>query len=799
MKKSETIGKKILVTFIGANPARKTQYASFTETDENGVYRLKNDNQKVSLIEEYGYPFLAKITEEDFDEIIFIGTSGSKWEALQSYLHRKNEENKWPEQKEETVSDEQNNKEILEFLNNYASIIKKGNRKPITDQELGDIKSAIIKAATTDEEKKERQQTAAEKHNQFISSNMCNDDKKKTYEDDVAEQIYQFLQTKRASAGKPNVNVIIISEGRTETENKDNVNRIKSVISSKNISEITLDVTNGFRSHPMYVFSILNNISAICDSEIPIHIYYGMFDAKVEAKGEAEDCFVAASGYTGIAPMVNLQEITKLDGWTRAMNEFSSNGSVIQILGLLEGSKDKGVELYKKALETFSLAVNSNNLKMFEDAIQQIHELKKQNQEIKCFDSEYADKCLEMVVSKIWDKFNWGEYGEKTKYASYMFSLAEWYLEQNRLGDSVRTFQEAVITYVMEAYPKEIYRLLDKKMLNWKDMTADDEEESILNNRFSSAVRQVLRNAIFDDTQTILEEQQEEYQEWMAWLKEYNYMKEHIHNPQELLYVANNQSEEVDSKTAKIMILDFAEKMKSERDGNDKEKKQLYKRICYLLDINDYDVFISYRRSYHMDNGRELNDGVLLVTAIKDYLEKKGLKVFVDKERMKGKEGAFNQHLRNGLLNSKICLVILGKNAYSRPVYAEDTSGKKQRDVFYDEIITAVENQRKIAVLCMKDFYSETDTIIMGTEVENHTPLTDILTCDNWIKKRILSADYGAGVEQQAALMDVEKNRQRIGSTFTDRWEYENIVALRECVYDELCKMLKIEKGKDDE
>ena len=672
---------KVLVAFIGAEPARDTDYAAFVEKDNvQGVYQLKNGEKG---IERYGYPFLAKIKEEVFDEIIFIGTTGSKWEELQQHLYKKNNTN-------------------IEHNN-------------------------------------------SQDHQEWIKQNLNNEENIRKFEDDVARNICNIINGKGIK-----VKLLLITEGRTDNENRRNIEIIKNELYQMNISAITLDVTNGLRSHPMYVMSIINNISSIYDSPIPINIYYGMFCAKVETNNQGE--YVVAEGRDGVAPMVDLKEITQLNEWTYAVNEFTSNGSVIRIINLLDKIEEQYYKECSDALKAFSFAVNSNNLKILEDAIGKIRCI--QRKMVKKNKLDYADMCLKRVVSKIWEKFSWGEAGESLKYSSYMFSLAEWYFEQNRLGDSVRTFQEAVITYVMEAYPLQISALLDRRMFKWNT-------NNIINDfLFDAAVRKIIRDALFEDEQ-IIEGRENEYNSWKNWIEEYQYMKKYIHNPEELLYgAADIEKIGINVNKAKEIVEKFSAKMKIERipEESDAEvesvnPKFLPQRIEYLLAINYNDVFISYRRSYHSVDSKRLNDGVLLVTAISDYLESKGLRVFVDKNRLDGTEGEFTRHLHQNLINSKLCLVVLGKNAYSKD-YVDS-------DAYYKEIVMAVQNDMKIAVVCMNDFYLNGKTL------------------------------YGKDVESCNELMKVSEDFQRIGSQYSDTWSYENILSMRECIYSEIKKMIE--------
>jgi len=702
--------RKTLIVFIGAGGATETQYAPF-EAQTNGVgYVLKKKAQKEPILKQYNYPFLAKLTEEVFDQIVFIGTSGSKWGLLKNNILSLIDKDTISNQ---LVSKEDNEKFFIEYLNK---------------NEIDNFKN------------------------------------------ELSNYLYEYILKTNSIKCDIRVEIILIKEGRTEVENKENIKKIQDVLSKLNISEITLDVTNGLRSHPMYVLPIISNLAAIYNKNIPINIYYGMYDAKL--KETDNNSGIYEPDKNGIAPMVDLKEIQIMDKWTTAVKEFFSNGSVLQILELLEEKEIYFLEnadnkkynaLYIEAFNTFSFAVNSNNLDMFQDAITKIHQLvNKQNMLVGISDEMpiYVQNSLKQVVSYIKQQFDWKNGDETTKYSSYMFSLANWYLKQNRLGDSVRTFQEASITYVMEAYPNKIFDLLEKRIIKWQKEEEKTKEECVEDKLFDAHIRKVLREAIYED-KTIIEGKEEEWSEWKEWKKEYDYMRDYVHNPDALLYNGSSSEKEkmTDIKEAKDNIIKFAKKMEKERehiedkDLNDTIKHMLECRIDYLLAIKRYDVFISYRRSYHNDKRKKLNDGVLLATAIFDYLEKKGLNVFIDKIEMIGKEGKFAQHLHNSLINSKICLIILGKNAYNKDY--------NDKDQYYKEIITAVQKGIKIAVVCMKGFYLS----------------------DN-------SVAYGKDVEKQKELMTVVNECQKIGSEFSDVWEYDNIWLLRECIYKEIEKML---------
>lgn len=796
MTESENRGKKILVTMIGANNAIDTEYAFFesliNNDNEESVYQKIDDGADGSKREKYGYPFFARIkaitNEKRFDQIVFIGTQASKWESLLANAERlasNTQGDKADNKKNPTEAGEKSyNAEVLEQMNQYVSHFIGNGYNPVTVKELAKIEgyiSDLLTPETIKQEKKEKKENEEQKKHTIYMQEHLSAEHLHDYEIQLGRSITLAVKKTDDSEVSPiEVKVILIKEGRTESENRENVIKIQQELASIPISEITLDVTNGLRSHPMYVLAVINNISAIENKGIPVNIYYGMFDAKLKAQAgsKGNNYIVPINPRDGeVAPMVDLKEIQTMNKWTRAISEFFSNGSVLQIIELLdairkedEKTRHEKIDNYIQAFENFSLAVNSNNLLIFEKAMKKIDLMKKNIRSAKNGEKDeipkYIQICLDQIILHIWNQFKIEDAEEQTKYSYYMFALADWYLQQNRLGDSVRTFQEAVITYVMEKYPKKISKLLEKRMIQWPF-----KNKHLSDVMFDAKVRKVVRDAIFEDDFKI-KGREEEYQDWAEWVQEYHYMKEHIHNPDALLYNFDQKVEDTtkegiatsanDIKYVKKNIENFAKKMpgrnrKGEVDFSIVKYNMLEKRINYLLDIRYNDVFISYRRSYHSDDGHLLNDGVLLVTALSDYFRNKGLKVFVDKNKMRGVQGEFSPYLQQNLRNSKLCLVVLGKDAFARD-YAET-------DEYYKEIITAVKKDMKIAVICMEDFYKDG-----GSEI-----------------------NYGKNVKNQKELMKVINDLQRVGSEYADRWRYENILSLRKCAYEEIKKMLEEE------
>ena len=686
------MGKNILVAVIGAGGAFNTPYAIFQPGKEKGTYSVDGK------VKESSYPFLAagELLKEAFDTIILIGTKKSHWGLL---CHN-------------------------------AAVEYMGKREGELDCDDG------VEAPWLQEERITLVPT-------FEKMDIIEEQ----------ENVELFLEK---CFGK-NIEIFVIDEGRTKQETDGNIEQLTESFSEifQNINgeiKITLDVSNGLRSIPMYVQAIMDYFLALESKKHAciVEIVYGMFDAKDKAEG--------ADGV--VAPMIRMNAITEIRRWTSAVREFYANGSVKQLMELLD---QDGAEEYRQAFSDFSFAMNSNNLHLFSASIQEMQELLKKNNGIPQNDMPiYSRKILKFILENLTERFeaDGGKEGQE-KYSSYMFSIAQWYFDQERFGDAVIALQEGMVTYIMEKYPEKCLHLLKKNGLGWHT-----EQQKITDKMlFDSSIRKVIREAVFErkDEEVECEDGKKEQMEaWKKWREEYDYVCKNIRNSAMLLPYQDQDTDgkETDEKdgisieVAREKIANLIAKMEKERsDGVAETDKMLAMRLDYLLDVNEYDVFISYRRSYEQP---EEKDGFLLAVAIKDYLEEKGLKVYMDVQSMEGKSGEFSPLLRKGLFNSKCCLVILGNCAYNR----EYTEG----DEYYKEIITAVKGKKRVFVACMKGF-------------------------DNSLK------NAGKGVLEQEELKKVAKEYQRIGSTDTTEWEYSRVLKLREKIEEEINMFLH--EGKE--
>lgn len=753
--------KNILVTVIGKGTARPTNYAIVESKDsaegKESIFRTEDDAYVITgNIINKKYPFRAAeelLTNNVFDSVYMIGTLDSSWDNLCRNI--RNEEDGRPRTAEEEKTEFNNMR-----LQNAKKVLKEW-------------------------EEKEKKIEIPENPKQITKAEKKDDGDFKKLEQELEELI-----------GKP-VKIVIIEEGKTTWETDQNIKSMMDSFSgifqkdtgTQDIEKIniTLDISNGLRSIPMYVhamidyFSVLESKKYVCNMKIVYGMYdvqkrfqKKIYDAKVsEVEKEPSDIKINGSdNYPikeyNVASMLQMDSITDITKWSSAVREFYANGSVRQLLKLLEpfhGRQASEKETPQKSwvdncyknLSNFSFAMNSNNLYLFECSIRDMELLSKQacNVENDEIIPIYARKILESILKNLTERFgSESRKGDKEKYSSYMFAIAKWYFEQKRYGDTAIALQEGLLTYVMEKYPDQCKKLLEKKVRNWNP------DSKLKEKLFDGSVRKVLREHIFEqndeDAETDAEKKEWLYT-WRKWREEYDYICNYIRNSAMLMSYHDDESicekagddNNASIELAESKIRQLLEKIEKEREKKCSEQGMLALRLEYLLQLPEYDVFISYRRSFN--NDKEY-DGVLLVTAISDYLSKQNLKVFMDVNKLEGKSGMFTEHLRMALLNSRCCLVVLGNHAYERE-YSE-------RDEYYKEIITAVNNDIKIFVACMEGFSLK---------------------------------EAGKGVLERKELKEVAEKYQRIGSSDTDIWKYQQIWALREKIFKEIHKFFEAE------
>lgn len=276
------------------------------------------------------------------------------------------------------------------------------------------------------------------------------------------------------------VRIIILKKGVAENEMKNNFNLLQAGLENivdedynwhrndeikdgeEREIDIYFDISNGYRSLPMYIYSFASYLTRIRPETYELFMYYGMADAadyyggKEIATGEKK-----AEKY---APMVELDEVTDLMNWINAVNEFRSLGSVRELKRIFSEHSEWDIPVgnrHKKKLSElfmeFDYGTNVHNLKILEDTIAILCSLKDLGNEQKTGNVPGLEKLpkqavilLESIGKDFEKRFNSG--GVKYKYSNLTLRLAEWFHGQGRLGSAAIATMEGITTYLLERF-----------------------------------------------------------------------------------------------------------------------------------------------------------------------------------------------------------------------------------------------------------------------------------------------------------------------------------------------------------
>lgn len=118
----------------------------------------------------------------------------------------------------------------------------------------------------------------------------------------------------RKEAHFEQVRIAIVEPGSTQEQLEEYpkrlLNAFKDVVDKKKNTKIIFDISNGFRSMPLYITMFVRYAGMISRSEIKYSMYYGMFEAR---KGSN-------------TPLVDLSAVSELTDWVNAISEFQSLG-----------------------------------------------------------------------------------------------------------------------------------------------------------------------------------------------------------------------------------------------------------------------------------------------------------------------------------------------------------------------------------------------------------------------------------------------------------------------------------------
>ena len=270
----------------------------------------------------------------------------------------------------------------------------------------------------------------------------------------------------RKEAHFEQVRIAIVEPGSTQEELEEYpkrlLNALEDVVDKKKNVEIIFDISNGFRSMPLYITMFVRYAGMISRSEIKYSMYYGMFEAR---KGSS-------------TPLVNLSTVSELTDWVNAISEFQSLGSVKGLCECLnrEVGKQSDQEMQKqikyviRQFEQFDCAWNVNNLYYLETGIKQISTLDTKDLPV----SETAKLMLNSLRDEFSRRF---KKKEKYNYSWLLIRLSELFTEQGRYGVAAVALQEGFVTYIMERY-------LKKKILQQLRLSSEKYEKECIHNYY---------------------------------------------------------------------------------------------------------------------------------------------------------------------------------------------------------------------------------------------------------------------------------------------------------------------------
>ena len=457
---AEKMNKSILIAQIGKGNYINTNYAVLQEKISSAdTHQYKIDNLAAY---QTGYTFEAVLHElqykkgTDIDTVLLIGTSTSYWGSLCSYFLRN------PETGEAETGDITN-----DHLNKVIERLKEKAGEEITREEIK--REELKKEAPIRIERKGKGAGI------LIDIIAENDRVKQAVEHLLTDIIQKKLKC------HTQIRILILEKGIDEEEIKKNFTLLQTglesivaeyyeagEISSEQIDltdteqpirpeiDLYLDISNGFRSLPMYIYSFASYLTRIRKENYRIYMYYGMADAK-DQYGEEEKLY---------APLVDLDQITDLMHWINAINEFHNMGSVRELINIFQENEEWNIETGNDAypdlrtvFEMFEYAANAHNLKVLEDTISIMRSMKDLNDSPDKFpESRKLPRQAVVMLQDIGEEFEERFSGEgiqdRFKYSNLTLSLARWFYDEGRIGSSAIAAMEGVITYLLERFSK---------------------------------------------------------------------------------------------------------------------------------------------------------------------------------------------------------------------------------------------------------------------------------------------------------------------------------------------------------
>ena len=299
---------------------------------------------------------------------------------------------------------------------------------------------------------------------------------KKKWADEIGKKIAEHKNTFsdwksienfiKEAANFEMVKIAIVEPGSTQEQLEEYpeilLNAFKDIVDEKRNTKIIFDISNGFRSMPLYITMFVRYAGLINRSQIEYSMYYGMYEAST-SQG---------------TPLVDLSAVSELTDWVNAISEFQSLGSVKGLCECLNREVGKQSDQVKqdqikyviRQFEQFDCAWNVNNLYYLENGIKQISTLDTKDLPV----SETAKLMLNSLRDEFSRRF---KKKEKYNYSWLLISLSELFTEQGRYGVAAVALQEGFVTYIMERYVK-------KKILQQLRLSSEKYEKECIHNYY---------------------------------------------------------------------------------------------------------------------------------------------------------------------------------------------------------------------------------------------------------------------------------------------------------------------------
>lgn len=534
----------ILIAQIGRGNYKDTEYVKGYDI---------NDNSREGYVT--GYTFDATLHElsqslnGEKQNLILIGTETSFWGTLCYYFYS----NRKPQIKLNKISENDKDKEQIEKekREKIVEILQKNIPGPQFAIKKGDIDIIV-----EDINKKENR----EKIEEFLQNNI-------EIKDDKGNKIIKDI----------NVKIVIIKSGINDEELNENFNKLYEStedILNKSKSEdkqdekekinIVFDISNGFRSIPMYIYNFMNYLLRVRDEKFELEMYYGMSDAKVKDK----------------APLVNLNSVNELMRWINAANEFINYGAVREIIKILEESVDKKNESITEIIENFNkfdYSSNANNLTILKDSIEFISNL---SEYIKGIGDDILPKYAKILLDRISNEFN-ERFNQSNKnpgliyeysYSFLTIKLAKWYMEQGRTGNAAIALQEGITTFIMERWTNEIRDYIKDKKEAEDEFKNDEFVKWLFNYNNREKISNFFKGAELDDNCRIYDDEIEKL------IQEMDIIRNYIRNPKAHILLQNDITMKEIEKYQGILKdrIDMMERIISNENNSDEEILKIF-------------------------------------------------------------------------------------------------------------------------------------------------------------------------------------------------------------------------------